>query len=480
MDMPALQKEIVICATQRCGSTLLCNDFTNNGLGKPEELFLPLVNNFEGIKDRDLMPDILRRGTSENGIFAVKVMANYSETIDRYLAIKDGTKAGAPFLGSLAKRFADAYWVFITRSDTVSQAVSRLMSRLTGVSHAIVDRQSDFVPGSAMIGASENYNEAVTIEDSQIQKTIKNIEHENKTWERFFKEHSIAVRRISYEKILDNFHYIEAIRDDLGLAKAEIVNTRNLVKLGNKKSEEIVRRYNTRHGERFMPPQPEEKKQVNLGIDVTTVQEISKRWVATPYYDAVEARAAAQWQSIIAPFLLPFGDIDHSHVLEIAVGHGRMTQLLLNAAERVTGVDVLQENIDFCANRFKDCARLQLIKTDGATLKEIAGGSVSFTFCFDSMVHFDSDIVRSYVRESRRVLKPGGYFFTHHSNNTRSPEGDFQRAPHARNFMSEPLFRHYAKKEGMEVAATKVIDWGSGNKRVAELDCLSLLRKGAA
>lgn len=226
-----------------------------------------------------------------------------------------------------------------------------------------------------------------------------------------------------------------------------------------------------------MPPKPEEQKRVNLGIDVAAVQKVSQRWVATPYYDAAEGHAAAHWRTIIMPFLRPFDAIDHSHVLEIAVGHGRMTQLLLNAAERVTGVDVLQENIDFCAERFKGNDRLRLIKIDGATLKEIEDGSISFMFCFDSMVHFDSDVVRSYIREGRRVLKPGGYFFTHHSNNIRAPAGDFQHAPHARNFMSEPLFRHYAMKEGMEVAATKVIGWGTGAKHVADLDCLSLLRK---
>ena len=478
--MGSASQKIVICATQRCGSTLLCNDLANNGLGRPEEHFLGLINNYEANQHLDLMPNILQRGTSGTGIFAVKIMANYAPAIDRYLAARAGPEQAGPHLQALAAQFSGAYWVWMTRRDLVAQAVSQLMSRITGVNHAIVDRQDRFVPGKAMLGASESYNENVSIPDSQITATVIKIAHENKAWEVFFDRYGITPHRVAYEDILDGLSHVQAIRNDLGLATDEIVNKRNLVKLGNRKSQEIVQNYNLRRDKRMKEAAAEVHMAAGTTIDVAAVQEVSKRWIATPYYDAVETMAGGQWLGLISPFLNPHADIDYGHVLEIAVGHGRMTQLLLNTAGQVTGVDVLQENIDFCANRFKDNGRLRLIKTDGATLKEIADGSVSFMFCFDSMVHFDSDVVRSYIRESRRVLKPGGYFFTHHSNNTRSPEGDFKRTPHARNFMSEPLFRHYAHKEGMDVAATKVIDWGSGDKHVPKLDCLSLLRRRPA
>jgi len=480
MSEPAVSREIVICATQRCGSTLLCNDLANNGLGRPEELFLPVINNFEAHKDRDIMPDVIRRGSSENGVFAVKIMANYAPVIEDYLARQCGNVADPQGLTHIATRFAAAYWIFISRCDTVSQAVSRLMSQITGINHAVLDRESEFVPGRAMVGSSENYNADVNISDSQIRSAMAKIGDENRSWEQFFVAHGIRPRRIVYEDTLADFSHIAAIRRDLNLPESPIVETRNLLKLGNKRSDEIVAAFKMRQGEKAVANNPENPKAVNLGIDVASVQKISQRWVATPYYGVVEPHAAGQWKSLIAPFLKPFDDIDQTHVLEIAVGHGRMTKILLDASQRVTGVDVLQENIDFCAERFKGEDRLRLIRTDGATLKEIADESITFAFCFDSMVHFDSDVVRSYIRECRRVLKPGGYFFTHHSNFTRNPEGDFQRAPHARNFMSEGLFRHYAKKEGMTVAATRIIDWGGGDKRVEALDCLSLLKKPAA
>lgn len=199
------------------------------------------------------------------------------------------------------------------------------------------------------------------------------------------------------------------------------------------------------------------------------------RWAKTPYYDAVEKQALAQWQNLILPFLEGH-EIDYSSVLELAVGHGRMTEILLQHSDRLTGVDVLQENIDFCSNRFGQHPKLTLLRNDGVTLPGVESGSVNFVFCFDSMIHFDSDVVRAYLREFKRILAPGGKAFLHHSNLTRNPGGNFQKNAHARNFMSQALFQHYASKEGLVSLKSEVIDWGRGDKRVAELDCLSLLR----
>ncbi|MCC1482863.1 class I SAM-dependent methyltransferase [Roseibaca sp. Y0-43] len=203
--------------------------------------------------------------------------------------------------------------------------------------------------------------------------------------------------------------------------------------------------------------------------------EVVRRWADTPYYDAAEKYAQGQWNNLIQPFLSSV-EIDYSTTLELAVGHGRMTAILLEHAKRVIGVDVLEENIAYCALRFADVDHLELIRNDGVTLDGVASGSVSFVFCFDSMIHFDSDVVRAYLKEFARVLRPGGHAFLHHSNLTRNPGGDFQRNVHARNFMSIPMFSHYAQKEGLQVLKQKAIDWGPKDKRVVALDGLALLQ----
>ena len=97
---------------------------------------------------------------------------------------------------------------------------------------------------------------------------------------------------------------------------------------------------------------------------------------------------------------------------------------------------------------------------------------MTLVYTFDSMVHFDSDVVREYLKEFRRVLRPGGHGFCHHSNYTGSPGGDFTKSPHWRNFMSKELFAHYCAKEGLTILEQRVIDW-----TCSKLDCLSVFQK---
>jgi hypothetical protein len=118
--------------------------------------------------------------------------------------------------------------------------------------------------------------------------------------------------------------------------------------------------------------------------------------------------------------------------------------------------------------------RVACLVTDGVSLAGIPDGSATLVFSFDSMVHFDSDVVRAYLREFLRVLVPGGAAFCHHSNYTGRPSGDFTAAPHWRNFMSRELFAHYCAKEGLAVVESRVIDWTE-----PALDCLTVLRKPA-
>lgn len=209
---------------------------------------------------------------------------------------------------------------------------------------------------------------------------------------------------------------------------------------------------------------------------VEEVAEVSKRWIDTPYYNVVEKSAQKQWDNLIEPFISEY-NIDFSKTLELSVGHGRMTNILLAKADEVIGVDVLQENIDFCTERFDDQGNLILIKNNGVDLQDVESNSISFAICFDSMVHFDADVVRSYLEEFYRVLAPNGYVFCHHSNNDKNPEGDFNYAPHARNYMSQSLFRYFAFKSGLKVVKSERIDWGKGKNHFKELDCFTLAQK---
>jgi len=209
-------------------------------------------------------------------------------------------------------------------------------------------------------------------------------------------------------------------------------------------------------------------------VDPKTTEGIARaqaeRWRNNPYYDDAESKMERHWNEIVFPIIR---DADFSSVLELACGHGRNSERILKHAGRLTLVDVNQENVDFCRKRFSGRdADIEYVVNNGALLTQIPSQWISLVYCYDSMVHFHSDVVRSYLREFRRILRPGGRAFLHHSNSTSSPgELDIKKHRAGRNFMSQSMFLHYAITEGLSVISSKIIDWG-GEKN---LDCLTYL-----
>jgi SAM-dependent methyltransferase len=202
------------------------------------------------------------------------------------------------------------------------------------------------------------------------------------------------------------------------------------------------------------------------------------------YFKNAEPTMRLLWERLVWPTIQ---DSDFSVVVDLAAGHGRNSALLKDLTPQLYIVDINQECIDACKARFPDATNITYIVNDGATLTDIPTESVTLLYCFDAMVHFESDVVRQYLIEAFRILKPGGRAFLHHSNYTGNPGGDFRVNPHWRNFMSKELMAHYAINAGLSIVSQQVIDWGwqlGPNWTVTgytdpQLDCVSLLEKPA-
>ena len=192
-------------------------------------------------------------------------------------------------------------------------------------------------------------------------------------------------------------------------------------------------------------------------------------WKAGPYYQEAEQVMEIQWKELIWPFIR---DCDFSCVVDLAAGHGRNSEWLKTVAEKIYIVDINAANIRFCKTRFVGDPRFTFIQNDGVSLEGIPNRVVSLLYCFDAMVHFDSDVVRAYLKEFGRILKRRGHGFVHHSNYTRNPGGSHRENPGWRNYMSESLFAHYCVKEGLKVVRSQVLDWSG-----PESDCLTLVQK---
>jgi ubiquinone/menaquinone biosynthesis C-methylase UbiE len=198
---------------------------------------------------------------------------------------------------------------------------------------------------------------------------------------------------------------------------------------------------------------------------------IGDDWKSGPYYDQAEQAMDVEWQGLIWPFIK---DCDFSCVVDLAAGHGRNSEKLRHLAKKVYAVDINEENIEFLRRRFAACRNMVFILNEGISLSGIANEEVTLVYSFDAMVHFDSDVVRAYLKEFHRVLKPGGHAFCHHSNFVDNPDGEFKHTDHWRNFMSRELFAHYAWKEGLEPVRAQLLDWDQTGRNI---DCFTLVRK---
>jgi SAM-dependent methyltransferase len=199
--------------------------------------------------------------------------------------------------------------------------------------------------------------------------------------------------------------------------------------------------------------------------------------VSKGYFIDAEPFMAMQWNDIIHPLIR---DLDFTTVLDLACGHGRNTEFLRGLSKDIHLVDINASCIDACRERFgaeKDGTRFHYHVTDGNHLRMIPDASLTLVYSWDSMVHFDKLVVRDYVAEIARILKPGGSAFLHHSNyGSVAPDSDWASNPGTRSDMSAALMRDYAAAAGLEVVRQELQGraqgWG-----MDDLDCASILRK---
>jgi ubiquinone/menaquinone biosynthesis C-methylase UbiE len=186
------------------------------------------------------------------------------------------------------------------------------------------------------------------------------------------------------------------------------------------------------------------------------------------YFADAEAGMESLWKDLVLPFI---EGSEFSHTIDLAAGHGRNSVILSTLAERLTIMDIQPGNIEICKQRFSGRTGVEFVVNNGFDLRPVRDEDVTLVYCFDAMVHFDSDVIRSYLRDTFRVLVAGGRGFFHHSNYTGGH--DWRMNTGARNFMSKEMFAHYAIKEGLNILSQRVIDW-SGEPTI---DCLTLVEK---
>ncbi|HEX8336706.1 MAG TPA: class I SAM-dependent methyltransferase [Pyrinomonadaceae bacterium] len=184
-----------------------------------------------------------------------------------------------------------------------------------------------------------------------------------------------------------------------------------------------------------------------------------------------------QWHWSLLPRVRAF--VPAATVLEIGTGYGRWTHYLKGLCENFVGVDLSENCVRECARRFAAHPHVAFRQNDGKSLWMIPDGSVDFVFSFDSLVHAEADVLRAYIAQLSRKLKPDGVGFIHHSNlgAYRRYYSGKRMLPRGKGLlarvglldndglrgadMTAGLFEAYAREAGLQCISQEVVNWSS-------------------
>jgi SAM-dependent methyltransferase len=97
--------------------------------------------------------------------------------------------------------------------------------------------------------------------------------------------------------------------------------------------------------------------------------------------------------------------------LEIGCGPGRLMKPLSRNFGEIHGVDVSDEMVRLARERLRAIPHAHVHATNGSSLNMFADDSFDFAYSYAVFQHIPSrEVVLEYMREIRRVLKPGGIF----------------------------------------------------------------------
>jgi SAM-dependent methyltransferase len=196
------------------------------------------------------------------------------------------------------------------------------------------------------------------------------------------------------------------------------------------------------------------------------------------YYAKAEA---ADWLAVFwkpqSPFHPLFQQLNLDQTLEIACGAGRHSAQVMERIQQLYLLDSSAAALEKAKDRFAGSPHVTCIHNPGGLgipADVIPNASLTAVFSYDAMVHFEPEAVESYLRDSFRVLQPGGRALFHHSAYDRNPGGRFTDNPGWRNYMTPELFLAMAARHGFEVLHSEVVAFACPGS-----DGVTLLQKPA-
>lgn len=243
----------LICATQRCGSTLLCEWFDQTGvLGHPNE-YLMLWEEYAEREDPAFWELVVQetkdRWRGANDVFGCKVMATTFPKAMSWLRRVPAAKGlGDWDVARLA--FHDPAVVRVRRRDRVRQAISRYISLQTGVYHVAADDEvgSDLL-GGALESRRADRRRDVHFDFAAIEAQVRQIGEEERYWDELLAAAGVAPLELVYEDFVrDRVGTLRAVLDHVGgdAAAANLEFDERMARMSDGVNERFYREYYAR------------------------------------------------------------------------------------------------------------------------------------------------------------------------------------------------------------------------------------------
>jgi SAM-dependent methyltransferase len=203
--------------------------------------------------------------------------------------------------------------------------------------------------------------------------------------------------------------------------------------------------------------------------------QMNKKWWGTYDWSAQGENWSETWGGSDIQF---FGSIlprirrflPSTSVLEIAPGYGRWSQYLLSLSDNYIGIDLNEDCIAHCRERFPSNSAL-FYSNDGKDLSKVPDNYIDFVFSYDSLVHANIEVIEAYLQQLKEKFTPDGVGFFHHSN-----LGSFSadKESHNNHYRDEDvnyvLFKEACENAGLICISQEVINWGG----LRGIDCFSV------
>lgn len=257
------KSEIVICSTQRSGSSYLCQCFEEAGWGVPRESYKKLVSRMTKNIEMDYKNALekSREQSTSNNIYSTKLMANGLGSFDYFLKkyYETSTDMSQELSNSKANEYKylieyykNAKLVWLKRNNVVKQAISRITARKTGLYHSTsFDDNTD----------PTTYNKDIQIESKQLTNLVGRIACENSIWQHYFDSNGLDYVEVSYEDLLrDKNSVMQRLAKELSLTYTPIEIDKKLTKIGNSHTQREYSEHINLIKQKIMSGIPEEAK----------------------------------------------------------------------------------------------------------------------------------------------------------------------------------------------------------------------------